>query len=174
MSTTKKVEDARENLGIDESLSQTEELDMIAGFLKASEVFNEAKKTVEIRRAGQLLFKFTVRPYTTEQLEAAQKKATTLGKNPKGPKYPKIVTKYDSKTAESYLIYLCTVDEDKAKFWDNPQFKDRFDVMEGYELVDKVLLPGEKQGIIELLDTLGGYSDDDESPADDTEIAKNS
>lgn len=177
MATNKKVEEARENLGIDESLSQTEEFDMVAGFLKAGEVFNEVVQPIEIRRNGTPLFKFNIHPYTQEQLEAAQNKATTKGKNPKGPKYPKIVTKYDSKVAESYLIYLCTTEEDKAKFWDNQQFKDHYNVIEGYELIDKVLLPGEKQYVMELLDTLGGYAGDDdeeEKTENDIDFAKNS
>ena len=176
MATNKKVEDARDNLGIEEPLSQAEEFDMIAGFLKAGDVFEEVVQPIEIRRGGKPLFKFHVHPYTQEQLEAAQNKATTKGKNPKGAKYPKIVTKYDSKIAESYLIYLCTTDEDKKTFWDNPQFKDHYNVIEGYELVDKVLLPGEKQYVIELLDALGGFAGDDEEAKNENDIdfAKNS
>lgn len=175
MDKEKKVAEAKEALGIDENFTQEEEFDYISGFLKAAEVFEEIEKTVEIRRAGELLLKFNVHPYSIKDIDAAKKKATTYGKNPRGPKYPNIVKSYNQDVAESYLIYLSTCDADRAKYWDNPKFKERFDVMEGYELIDKVLLPGEKQNIIQLLDTLGGYDEDNEQEeTNDIDIAKNS
>ena len=176
MDKEKKVAEAKEALGIDENLTQEEEFDYVAGFLKAAEVFEEIVQPIEIKRAGELLLKFNVHPYSTKDVDAARKKATTYGKNPKGPKYPNIVKSYNNDAAESYLIYLSTCDADRAKYWDNPKFKERFDVMEGYELIDKVLLPGEKQNIIQVLDALGGFDDDDNEQEEksDIDVAKNS
>lgn len=177
MDKNKKAEEAMEALGIDEALTKEEEFDYISGFLKAAEVFNENIKTIEIRRGSELLFKFRVHPYSTKDIDTAKKKGTTYGKNPKGAKYPPIAKKYDQDVAESYLIYLSTCDEDRKKLWDNPVLKQKFDVMEGYELIDKVLLPGKKQEIINVLDSLGGYDEDDEDETeskDDIDVAKNS
>ena len=90
----------------------------------------------------------------------------------------KVESDRDPVVYESYLIYLATVEEDKKKYWDNQKLKDKFDVMQGYELVDKVLLPGEKDAVIDQINILSGYNldeDEDEGvPRDDTEIAKNS
>ena len=175
MDKEKKVAEAKEALGIDENLTQEEEFDYVAGFLKAAEVFEKKEKTIEIRRDGELHFRFNVHPYSTKDVEAAKKKGTTYVKNPKGPKYPAIAKGYSSEDAESYLIYLSTCDADRAKLWDNPKFKERFNVMEGYQLIDKVLLPAEKQNIIQVLDSLGGFDDDEEQQeTNDIDVAKNS
>lgn len=171
MDTKKKFEEAAENLGINEEMSEQEEFDLVTGFLKAAEDLSNRTKVIVIQRNGKKFFKFRIRAISEHEMNAARKKATSYMANPKNKKLPPIEKDHNYVDFKSYLIYLATVDEDKAKLWDNPELKNKFDVMEGYNLVDKVLLPGEKDDIIEVIDELIGYSDDEYS--NDIDIAKN-
>lgn len=172
-----KYEEALDNLGLNEDMSAEEEFDIMANFLKAAEMIESKTKKIDIRRDGQLLLRFSIHAVTGPDMKRAQKAATSYIPNPKMKKL-KIESDRDQVVYESYIIYLATVDEDKKKYWENPELKKRFDVMQGYELIDKVLLPGEKDMVIDAINELSGYNaDDDEeedTPRDDTEIAKNS
>lgn len=173
----KKYEEAVEALGLDEDMSAEEEFDIMEGFLKAAEMVESATKKIEIKRNGKLLLRFRVRAVTGPDMRRAQKAATSYIPNPKMKKL-KVESDRDPVIYESYLIYLATVEEDKKKYWDNQKLKEKFDVMQGYELIDKVLLPGEKDAVLDQINILSGYNIDDgeeeENPRDNTEIAKNS
>lgn len=173
----KKYEEAVEALGLDEDMSAEEEFDIMEGFLKAAEMVETATKKIEIKRNGKLLLRFRVRAVTGPDMRRAQKAATSYIPNPKMKKL-KVESDRDPVIYESYLIYIATVEEDKKKYWDNQKLKEKFDVMQGYELIDKVLLPGEKDAVLDQINILSGYNIDDgeeeEKPRDNTEIAKNS
>lgn len=173
----KKYEEAVESLGLNEDMSAEEEFDIMANFLKAAEMVEKETKTIEIRRKGELLLRFKIRAVTGPDMRRAQKAATTYIPNPKMKKL-KIESDRDQVVYESYIIYIATVEEDRKKLWDNTALKQKFNVMQGHELIDKVLLPGEKDAVIDQINTLSGYNTDDEGEEeishDDTEIAKNS
>lgn len=172
----KKYEEAVEALGINEDMSADEEFEIMAGFLKAVEMVETTTKKIEIRRNGELLLRFRVHAVTGPDMRKAQKAATSYIPNPKMKKQ-KIENDRNPVVYESYIIYLATVDEDRKKYWDNPELQSRFDVMQGHELIDKALLPGEKDYVIDVINELSGYNNDDEDEEetrDDTEIAKNS
>lgn len=168
----KNYEEAVEALGVNENMSTEEEFDLISGFMKASELITENTKKVEIRDNGELLFAFRIHAVTAEDIKVAKKKATTFMPNPVNKKLPPIEKDVDKVTYQSFLIYLATVEEDKTKIWENPALMSKFGVMEGYELIDKVIPSGKKQQILTAIDILSGY--DDEEPADDIDTAKNS
>ncbi len=173
-----KQEKARETLGMPDNLSTEEDIDYIAGFLKAAEMIENSVKTVRIERKGQLLFTFKVHALSEQDMSDARKMATTFMRNPRGKKLPPIEKEFNSALANSCIIYLATVDEDKKRLWDNQKLKEKLDVIgTGYELIDKVLLPGEKSAVIDVIDDLCGYSGDDELDSDeadnDIDIAKN-
>jgi hypothetical protein len=71
------------------------------------------------------------------------------------------------------LIHTATVDEDKAKLWDNKKLWDRLNVLSGIDVIDKVLLPGEKDAVIEKINEISGYAEDEEDVEDLEELAKN-
>lgn len=175
----KKYEEAAEALGLNEDMSAEEEFDIMEGFLKAAEQVETKTKKIEIRRNGELLLRFRVRAVTGPDMRRAQKAATSYIPNPKMKKL-KVESDRNQVIYESYLIYIATVEEDKKNYWDNQKLKEKFDVMQGYELIDKVLLPGEKDTVIDQINILSGYNidededEDEETPRDDTEIAKNS
>lgn len=171
MTTNKKVEEAAENLGINEEMTQEEEFDLVTGFLKAAETLSEETKTYKVRRGKKVLFSFRLHALSEPEMKQALKKSTTYMPNPKGKRLPPIEKERDQVKYNSYIIYLATVDEDRAKIWDNPELKQKLGVMESYELIDKVLRPGDKDEVINLIDELCGYGEDDLS---DIDIAKNS
>lgn len=177
MSTKEKVEEAREAVGMDAVTSKEEEFDYISGFFRAAELITENIQPITIQRDGVKLFEFSVHALTGNDARAAKKKASTRIPNPMNKKLPPIVKEINEVAYQSYLIYLATTVEDRKKYWDNPTFRDKFGVMEGYELIDKVLLPGEKTQVLDVIDTLSGYGfsdlDNEEEEESDTETAKN-
>lgn len=177
MSTKEKVENAREAVLMDAVTSKEEEFDYISGFFRAAELITENIQPITIQRDGVKLFEFSVHALTGNDARAAKKKASTRIPNPINKKLPPIVKEVNEVAYQSYLIYLATTNEDRKKYWDNPTFRDKFGVMEAYELVDKVLLPGEKAQVLDEIDTLSGYGfsdiDYEEDEESDTETAKN-
>ena len=72
----------------------------------------------------------------------------------------------------SDLIYTATVDEDKAKLWDNQKFWSAVNAVTGTDMVDKLIpYAGKKQQVVERIEMLSGYGD--ESEADYEEAVKN-
>ena len=65
----------------------------------------------------------------------------------------------------SWLIYTATVDEDRAKLWDNKQAQQAFNVLQGVDLIDSVLLSGEKDRIIDRINEISGYGDETDDTA---------
>ena len=65
----------------------------------------------------------------------------------------------------SWLIYAATVDEDRAKTWDNKQAQEALGVLQGVDMIDAVLLSGEKDRIIDRINEISGYGDDVEETA---------
>lgn len=178
-----KQQEAREALAMEDNMTEQEELDYVAGFLKAAEMLKEETTKIEIRRKGQLLFTFKIHALSEQEMSRAQKMATTYTKN-KNKKLPDVKKDFDKALGTSCLIYLATVDEDRQRLWDNVQLKNALMsagilskdfVGMGYDLIDKVLSPGEKNMVIEEIDKLCGYSEDEdeEETLSDIGIAKN-
>ena len=65
----------------------------------------------------------------------------------------------------SWLIYTATVDEDRAKLWDNKQAQQAFNVLQGVDVIDCVLLSGEKDRIIDRINEISGYDDEADETA---------
>ena len=69
----------------------------------------------------------------------------------------------DTTGYHSDLIYTATVDEDKAKLWDNKVFWNATGALTGRDMVDKLIpYAGKKQAIIERIEALSGYNDEDQ------------
>ena len=62
-------------------------------------------------------------------------------------------------------IYTATVDEDRAKTWDNKQAQEALNILQGVDMVDAVLLSGEKDRIIDRINEISGYDDDQDETA---------
>ncbi len=148
------------------------ETDILRGLLDAAANTEEERKVIEIARKGKVFFRFRIRPLTEAEYNSCRDKATKYKKNRRlgGIKMPD-----DTDTARyrSFLIYEATIEEDRKKVWNNKSAWDQLNVISGVQLIDKVLLPGEKEAVIEQIDRLSGYDLDEEESGEAEEIIKN-
>lgn len=161
----------------DEVVEMTQE-DLINGLLAAADYATneDAMKKIKIERGGKLFFVFKIHALNETELMKIRKECTKRYNNPGGKHLPKIEGELDMAKFRSMKIYAATADDDKAKLWDNPQIKAGLkakgkDIIMNYEIVDAVLMAGEKFAISEAIDDLCGYNDEDNIELE--EYAKN-
>lgn len=109
------------------------------------------------------LLSFRVRPLSDSEVEDAKKNAF-VKKYPyadKGTKKSKEKI-FNEALYQSYCIYYATVDEDRAKIWDNPQFQSKIQIYKGVEIVDAILVIGEKERTMDAINLASGFYDDEE------------
>ena len=131
---------------------------LLRGMLEAAEGLESESVTIEIARKGKTFFAFRVRPLTEKETERCSDMATKFTRM-RGIKVPEST---DSAKYRSLLIYTATLEEDKAKTWDNKALWDRLNVISGTDVIDKVLLQGEKEAVIRKINEISGYGNDDE------------
>lgn len=156
-----------------EVIEQTEE-QLIEGLLFAAEAkySDDEQKIINIKRNGRVAFSLRIRPLSEDELMRIRKSSTPTYANPANKKL-KIEGELRYGEFRSKKIYEATVPEKSGqKIWDNPTLKAKFnakgfDIIESWELIDKVLLAGEKDAVSDLIDNLSGYD------VDLTEYAKN-
>ena len=150
--------------------------DLIRGLLEAAEskYSDDEQKEIHIKRGGKLLFSFKIRPLSEDELMRIRKTSTPTYKNPQGRNAPRLEGELRYGEFRSKKIYTATVEDEKTgeRIWDNTQLKRSlnakgFDIQEAWEIIDKVLLAGEKDKVADLIDEISGYD------ADLTEYAKN-
>ncbi len=146
------------------------EEDFIQGLIDATNYASDETQRIEIIRDGRLFFAFHIRPLGSEEYEKCRKKHTKYVRNKNlGMRMP---DETDRVKYQSAIIYKATVEEDKAKLWDNREVwkalnskKDR--VMNGLDVIEYSLKAGEKEKVIEKIDEISGYDNNLE------EVAKN-
>lgn len=152
------------------ALIRANEEDFIQGLIDASEFVSEETQRIEIIREGRLFFAFRIRPLGSEEYEKCKKKHTKYVRNKQlGMKVPDETNRVKY---QSEIIYAATVDEDREKLWDNRKVWDALNakkdrIMNGLDVIEYTLKAGEKDRILEAIDTLSGYGDNLE------EVAKN-
>lgn len=114
-------------------------------------------KMLRIERAGKKLFEFNVRPLDEKELMDCRRKATKYGDNPAGKKYPRVELDTDIAKLRSIKIYTATTEEYRKKLWDNPKVLEKFNVISGYDVIELALLAGEKDAIVDEIDTLSAF-----------------
>lgn len=172
-----KTEMEKTGLPDQEKVLMSEE-DLIAGLLAAAdfETDEDTMKVVRIERAGKLFFEFKVHPLGEKEMQKIRKQSTKFYKNPAGKHLPAIEGDIRMDEFRSRKIYAATTDEDKAKLWDNPKVKSGLnakgkDIIEAWEIIDAVLMGGEKYTISEIIDDISGYNNDEKLELE--EYAKN-
>lgn len=174
MATTVKEEELKKvGLPSQEVIEQTEN-DLIEGLLfAAKEKFSDdEQKEIHIKRGGKLAFSFKVRPLAEDELMRIRKQSTPFYPNPQNRKVP-IEGEIRYGEFRSRKIYTATVENESGmKIWDNPKVKQGLiaqghEIMETWEIIDKVLLAGEKDSVSDVIDNISGYE------SDLTEYAKN-
>lgn len=152
-----------------EKLSQEEVLmnenDILKGLIEAGrEKDSEATyERIQIRRGGVLKFEFRIRPLSEEESVKCREHATKYAPRKRG--MPKQEIETNAAKFRSWLIYAATVDEDRAKTWDNKKAQEALGVLQGVDMIDAVLLSGEKDRIIDRINEISGYGDDLEETA---------
>ena len=160
--TTKGTVIPEADLTEEESKAQlrTYEADILKGLLAAAD-FREDEEglvPIEIARGGVVLFTFRIRPLSEEEYNRCKEKNTKYVRNKQlGIKFPEDTnaTRY-----RSQLIYVATVEEDRAKVWDNKEAwrAPKINVTNGIDMIDKVLRAGEKDAVLNKIDDISGYS----------------
>ena len=154
-----------ENYGMPEEKPTQEQVlmnenDILAGILESGKEADNAEnyRKVQIKRRGKLMFEFRIRPISEEENQGCWKQATRYA--PTKPGRPKVAIETNPARYRSYVIYTATVDEDRRKTWDNKTAKDAFNILDSIEMIDKVLLAGEKARIIDLISEISGFDDE--------------
>ena len=119
-------------------------------------------KTIEVSYHGTV-FRFRIRALSEREYDSCRERATTYSKNKRfgGMKLPE---KTDTVKYHTLLIYKATVDEDRAKLWDNKALWDAVNAVTGTDMVDFLIpLAGKKQQIVDLIEDLSGFNEDAEA-----------
>jgi len=140
----------------------TNEGDILQGLLSLGrERDDEANyTTIQIKRNGAVKLEFRIRPITEEENQQCVRMATKYA--PTKPGQPKVAIETDGTKARSHIVYTATVDEDRAKVWDNQAAKNAFNILDSVDMVDMVLKAGEKDGVIKVIDEISGFNDETE------------
>ena len=132
--------------------------------LKALTDDSQHEDTVETIEVlfGKTKFAFRIRPLSEREWDKCRERNTRYQKNRRlgGMRLPEST---DTTGYHSDLIYTATLDEDKKKLWDNKRLWSAVDAVTGTDMVDKLIpFAGKKQAIIERIELLSGYYDDDD------------
>lgn len=161
--TDETAEITKEEQIADASKNETALLDGLltaAGF-KTSE---ECIKNVVISRGGKDLFSFHIHPLSEEDYNSCRKKFTKYVKSKVqgGIRVPEEVNAVDYRAE---LIFRATTPEDQEKVWCNKVLWKKLDLVTGYEAVNALLMAGEKEAILSLIDQISGYELSEEDVA---------
>jgi len=158
----------------DAPLSQQEIQDVIVfnenDILKAltdKSQHDDRVETIEVS-FGKTRFQFRIRPLSEREWDKCRERNTKYQKNRRlgGLKLPEST---NTTGYHSDLIYTATVDEDKAKLWDNKKFWAAVNAVTGTDMVDKLIpFAGKKQSIIERIERLSGFDEDSDDTYDET------
>lgn len=119
---------------------------------------NAGARKVQIKRNGVIKLEFRVRPISEDESQECWHKATKF--TPYKKNEPRKALDTNTTLFRSHLIYKATVDEDRAKTWDNRQLQEALQVFQGVDVIDRVLLAGEKARVIDIIDEISGFDDD--------------
>ncbi len=148
------------------------EKDFLESLLEAADFVTDEVKEIQIIRKGTVAFSFRVHTLSEEEVNDIRKKYTKYAKNKRNG--VRVAEEVDTAKYRSSLIYNSTIDEDKKKIWDNRtlwkalEAKGRV-IINALDVINTMLLPGEKDRIIDTLDDLNGYN----SEISSEETAKN-
>ena len=151
------------------------EKDLLTTLLQIAEENTSSKDAlpIEIKRQGTVRFTFRVHPVSDDDVRAARKAATTYMPNPSNKKLPKIEKERDEVLYRSVLIYNATVPEDREKIWNSQAVRERFNLVQGHESIDKILNVGEKMKVFEKILEFSGLGDEEEEETTAEDYAKN-
>ena len=154
-----------------ESLSQEQilmsESDILRGLfdLGKGKDDTESYRKIQIKRKGALKLEFRVRPITEDENQICWRQATKYA--PTKPGQPKTAIDTDVAKYRSFVIYTATVDEDRSKVWDNKRAQDALGILQGVDMIDRVLFAGEKGRVFDIIDEISDKEEEIEELARD-------
>lgn len=156
------------------------ERDLLGQLLAAAEEAENETEWIEIERTerdsdGQILrgpngqpvlrtvLRFPIRVLSEAEIEQCSRRMT---------KYVRRMGRREVEDADqvryrSLLIYTATANDPETgrKVWDEPGLRDKLRVAANFDVIDKVLKPGEKLRVVSRVYELSGYSDTEEEDA---------
>ena len=156
------------------------EEDFLQGLIDAASYAEDENQTkvIEIIRPGKikgekrLMFRFSVKPLSEREYNECKNKHTKYVRNRSlGVKMPEDT---DSVKYRAEIIYRATVPEDRKKLWDNKEaweaLRDKgMQILSGLDMIEYCLVAGEKDRVIDVIDSISGYSDNLEEVTDGLE-----
>lgn len=152
--------------------------DIIAGMLEAHNDIEGNTRIIDISRYGKKLFEFKVHGLTEAETDACRKKYTKYIRNKQIG--TKVEDHVDGVKFRSSLIYHATTEDSRASTWDNKKLWKALNasgatIVTALDVIDAVLLSGEKDRVMDVISDLSGYNveDSEESEKKMVETAKN-
>jgi hypothetical protein len=138
----------------------------ISGVLEAMETITHYE-VFEVIRKGKKLLSFRVRGLTSEEMEKCSDQAT---KTVRDRRYGNIAMPKEFNAAKYrwLIIYTATHPDDRKALWDNKTLWEKARVITGWQLVDKVLNPGEQEKVMRVIEELSGYLDEEAETIEET------
>ena len=138
--------------------------DYLEGMLAAAEDVEEYVQKIDVIRKGRVFFSFKIHSVSDELLKDIRKKYTKYTKNRR--QGIKVADELDMPKYRASLIYNSTVGEDGKKIWDNPIVKKGLEkkgkcIINALDVIEYVLLPGEKDRIMDIIDDINGYNNEE-------------
>lgn len=134
------------------------ENDILNGLIAAANFHEDESEIVPIKieRGGKTVLQFRIHPLDEGEYNACRERNTKYVRSRNmGVRMPE---KTNSTRYRSCLIYEATVKEDREKIWDNKAAWRELNVLNGPDLISKVLKAGEKDAVCDKLDEISGYS----------------
>lgn len=127
---------------------------------------NESRtEIIEIKRKGEVVLAFRIRALTEKETDECDRKATVYRKDRRA--IAPIPVETIRSVFRSLLVVKSTVSfcernhdgtyRDVSTQWNDAALLDKFGTADPAEVVDKVLLPGEKDAVIERINILSGF-----------------
>ena len=144
----------------DGGAARMSESELLKGLIEAGtgKDSKDSYERIQIRRKGKLFFEFRIRPISEEESVECREKATKFAPRKRGQ--PKREIETNAAKFRSWLIYTATVDEDRAKTWDSKEAQDALNVLTGVDMIEAVLLAGEKDQVIDRINEISGYGEE--------------
>lgn len=164
-----KLEERSEVIEVDMSEEETKdqilqhEGSLLDCLLAAADYVDCETDTIEIIRRGVKYFEIEIQPLSEDDFMTLRKRYTKLKKNRKNGL--KVEDEFEVAKYRCSVIYNASTEKTKAEIWDNRNLQDALRkkghiVTTALDVVEGILLPGEKDLICDAIDKLCGYSEE--------------
>jgi hypothetical protein len=157
----------RDEQALDQDI-QTEEMtrdellmgeeDILAGVLAAVESKEKDFETLVIKRGDKVFFKFRISALGDDEVKNIREK-NSIYKKVNGVR---ILEDFNDVRFRSEIIFKATIAEDRDKIWNNPKIKEQLHLLSPTDVIDKVLMAGEKDAIYDRVQKFSGFGKDEE------------